>query len=433
MENLTVQNLGWNPFKKVAFRFFFVFFVLFIAIYNNGAYPFWYQTVSPVLQEPLHKILPWIGKNILHIQYEIRLHASGSGDSTYDYLVLLAIAMLAFIGTIVWSTLDRNRSNYEMLYYWLTVAIRYYVGLTLFNYGIIKVIKLQFESPGLYRLSEPIGDLSPMGLAWTFLGFSAGYNVFMGIIEIAGLFLLFSRTITLGAIIALVATSNVMAVNYFFDVSVKIISTALVIMTLFLLLKDSEPLFKFFFLGEHASLSKIKNHVLKRRWMRISKTGIKMLVIGYVVIYGTIRTCIEKNQYEISRNKSNVKFYGLYDVDTFVVNHDTLSSEPVNWRWHQLIIENNWYARVRFKGDSVAVFFTTVDTAQHTITFTDRANPGIRCFLKYEFFSPANLNLSGEVKDDSVFISAARREMEPKSYRLIKRGFHWINEYPYNR
>ena len=33
-----------------------------------------------------------------------------------------------------------------------------------------------------------------MHLAWTFLGYSDGYNYFMGIIEIASIFILFKST-----------------------------------------------------------------------------------------------------------------------------------------------------------------------------------------------------------------------------------------------
>ena len=67
-----------------------------------------------------------------------------------------------------------------------------------------------------------------MGLAWTFLGFSKGYNLFMGVAELMAGLLLFRRTVAIGAIITLMTTANVMAVNYFYDVPVKIVSTALV-------------------------------------------------------------------------------------------------------------------------------------------------------------------------------------------------------------
>jgi hypothetical protein len=80
-----------------------------------------------------------------------------------------------------------------------------------------------------------MGIHRPWGLLGHSLGFSRGYNIFMGIAEIAAGLLLFRRTATAGAVITLMTTANVMAVNYFFDVPVKIVSTLLVVMTLMIL------------------------------------------------------------------------------------------------------------------------------------------------------------------------------------------------------
>ncbi len=87
-----------------------------------------------------------------------------------------------------------------------------------------------------------------MGLAWSFLGFSQGYNYVMGGAEIlSGILLLFRRTTVLGALVTVGVAGNIMAINYCYDVPVKLLSTALVIMALFLLGKDIRRLFNFFF------------------------------------------------------------------------------------------------------------------------------------------------------------------------------------------
>ena len=239
MNQTTHDNLDWSLQEKILFRFVFVFFILFIIIQNNGAYPFW-GFLMKYPTEILQFAIPWIGKHILHLSYEITVFTNGSGDTTYDYVIVLAIFSTAIIATVIWSIIDGKRDNYVVWYYWLTVAVRFYIGLMLINYGLFKVVKLQFPSPGIYRLLQPYGESSPMGLAWTFLGFSKGYNFFMGVAELTAALLLFRRTMTAGAIVTLMTTTNVMAVNYFYDVPVKIISTALVMMTLFLLAKDAK-------------------------------------------------------------------------------------------------------------------------------------------------------------------------------------------------
>ena len=110
---------------------------------------------------------------------------------------MFLIVSTALLGTAIWSVIDRRRNNYQRLLYWFTVVVRYYLAFMLINYGSIKVFKAQFAAPNVYRLSETYGQSSPMGLAWTFLGFSKGFNYFMGFAEvIGGLLLLIRKTKT---------------------------------------------------------------------------------------------------------------------------------------------------------------------------------------------------------------------------------------------
>lgn len=169
MENQSFDT-NWSILQKIAFRFVFLFFLLFIVFVNNGTYPLWgYLMKYP--NEWLHHFIPWVGKKILHLSYDITVFTNGSGDTTYDYVILFVILVISLTGTLIWSIVDRRNRNYQTLYYWLTVAIRFYVGLMLINYGLVKVIKLQFSYPGVYRLGQLYGDSSPMGLAWTFWAF----------------------------------------------------------------------------------------------------------------------------------------------------------------------------------------------------------------------------------------------------------------------
>lgn len=419
----------WSLLKKIIFRFIFIFFILFIITTNNGAFPIWgFFMKYPI--ELLHEVIPWTGKHILHLSYDITIFTNGSGDTTYDYVTIFSIAAVSSIGTIVWSFIDRNRTNYETLYYWLTTAVRFYVGLMLINYGIAKVIKIQFPAPDFYRLAETYGDSSPMGLAWTYLGFSKGYNLFMGVAEIAAIFLLFRRTMTFGAIITLMTTANVMAVNYFYDVPVKILSTMLVLMTLFLLLNDATRLFRFFFTGEAISLPKIKSPVFTHKWMRLAKSSIKFLLISYALVYGLNEAINMEKQY--GDNAPKPKLYGLYNVDVFVINNDTLSlTEGSPIRWKQLVIDRENYASCQYIIDSTSYFNTTLDTVARRIDFNHKSEKYLQYSFDYNIPSPEKLNFKGIAGSDSVSIYMTRKKLS--DFRLINRGFNWINEYPFNR
>ena len=428
MENLSAYP-NWSPTKKIAFRFVFIFFTLFILINNNATFPFW-DVIFSYPTELLHTFIPWIGKNILALPYEITAFPDGSGDTTYDYVVLFTEAVVAALGTAVWSIADKKRAHYMVLFYWLSVAVRFYVGLMLINYGLFKILKLQFPSPSLYRLSQPYGDSSPMGLAWTFLGFSKGYNYFMGIAEIAAVFLLFRRTLTFGAIITLMTTLNVMAVNYFFDIPVKIVSTALVVFTLFLLLDNITRLWKFFFTSNAVALDVIKAPMLKHKWLRIVKVTCKALVIGYAFIYASIMLIELSNEY--GENAPKPALYGMYEVDVFIRNNDTIQpSTSDSLRWKQLFIEYEGYAQIRRASSKSSWLSTRPDTVSHKIEFKDLNDTTQSYTFAYEVKSPNKLNLKGRVNLDSVSVFMTRKTAD--DFILMNRGFHWINEQPFNR
>ena len=427
MENSINPN-PWTTPQKIAFRYIFIFLFLFIVINNNGAFPFLYFiTEYPITL--LDKLIPWIGKHILLVPNEVSFNITGSGDTTYDYIVVFTIMITALMGTIIWTVLDKKSTHYTKLYYWLTVAIRYYIGLMLINYGLIKIIKLQFPSPNFHRLSQNYGDSSPMGLAWTFLGYSKGYNLMMGIIEVSSVFLLFRRTMTFGAIITLMSTANVMAVNYFYDVPVKITSTALFIMTLFLLLQNCKQLFTFFFTNESVSLSIIKAPEIKKKWLRITKIIGKLLLIGYVLIYGFVETLQSSKEY--GDNAPKPKLHGLYIVDMYKLNNDTippLITDSI--RWHQLEIIWEGYATVRSMTNKQTRYTTKIDTVARKIELIARDST-IKYSFTYAYQLPDKFILKGTTQKDSLSITMKNKKIE--EFLLMNRGFHWINETPFNK
>jgi len=269
-----------------------------------------------------------------------------------------------------------------------------------------------------------------MGLAWTFLGFSKGYNYFMGIAEIAAVLLLFRRTLTFGAVITLMTALNVMAVNYFFDIPVKILSTALVVFTLFLLLDNITRLWKFFFTNNAVSLQVIEAPVIKQKWLRIAKITCKALVIGYAFIFASIML-IELN-IEYGENAPKPPLYGMYEVDVFIRNNDTIPfSVSDSLRWKQLFIENEGYAQIRRVSSKTLWFSAKPDTVLHKIEFNNLNDTTQRYSFTYEVKSRNKLNLKGKVNSDSVSVFMTRKTAD--DFILMNRGFHWINEKPFNR
>ncbi len=178
---------------------------------------------------------------------------NGSGDTMFHWVQILVMLILAVIAAGVWSVLDRRRTEYARLYLGLRVGARLMLGMTLISYGAAKVIQSQFPPPWLFRLDQPLGEFSPMGLLWTFMGASRAYNVVTGLAEmIPGILLFFPRTTLAGALMAAGVMVNVVALNFCYDVPVKQFSVHLLALALFIAAHDARRLVGFF-LSEDAT------------------------------------------------------------------------------------------------------------------------------------------------------------------------------------
>ncbi len=415
MSSTIAEPVYWSVSKKAGFRFALIFFLAylsnFIELFANS--------------------IPWFGKNILHLAQPIVAYRNGSGDTTYNYVTLLIVFILSLVAAIIWTIIDRKPRNYNKLYYWLTVVIRYYLAIMMLNYGFAKLNNMQFGSPSLDRLLEPYGNSSPMGLAWTYYGYSNGFKNFVGLAEIAcGLLLLFRRTYILGALLGVVVSANIMAVNYFFDVPVKLLSTLLLVMSIFLLLRDAERLINIFFLNKTALPANLEPHRFKKRWVNITLMVAKYLIIIYVLAQNISVFISPPTQFSYKPEKTPL--YGIYKVETFVRNNDTIAPLTTDTsRWSQLIISYINGARIKLMNDSSKYVAFKVDTLAQKIvinTYTDTLD-------KYRFTytkpQPGTLLLKGKWQQDSLKIKFTR--FDEKQFLLINRGFHWINERPLNR
>jgi len=99
--------------------------------------------------------------------------------------------------------------------------------------------------------------------------------------------------------------------------------------------------------------------------------------------------------------------------------------------------------------DTMKYYSFTTNAKKHTIVASTYADTTHKFSLTYELIKPVGgipkdakdkhsktdtstyLVLKGMWKKDSVYIKM--RQLDPNNFRLLKRGFHWVNEFPYNR
>jgi hypothetical protein len=424
---------GWSPARRAGFRFAFAYLVLYSFPFPIGMIP---GTDWPAEQysKLWDAIIPWVGAHVLGISREIPTGMTGSGDRTYDYILLLCNGVLAALAAIVWSAAEARRRRRPRddakLYGCLRVYVRYVLGFTLLSYGFAKLFKAQFPTPSPGRLLQPYGDSSPMGLLWTFMGYSAPYTIFSGAAEvIPGALLFFRRTTTLGALLAAAVLGNVVMLNFCYDVPVKLYSSHLVLMSLFLMLPDLGRLANVFLWNRTARPAELGRPFASPRMNRAA-LAVKVLFLGFA-LYATGVQAYE-GMMKYGDGAPRHPLFGVYEVEAFTLDGQALPpllTEPRRWR--RAAVSNSGRFSVKLMDDSTQNFRLTEDAEKKTLELANLAIPDQKQVLAYTKPDGDHLTLEGPFMGASI--SVRLRRIDASHFELMSRGFRWINETPYNK
>ena len=69
----------------------------------------------------------------------------------YNYVQLLLALCLTVVIVLIWSLMDRRRTNYDHLLYWSMIVMRYYLAAIMLSYGLAKVFRTQFPPLSLFN------------------------------------------------------------------------------------------------------------------------------------------------------------------------------------------------------------------------------------------------------------------------------------------
>jgi hypothetical protein len=426
----------WSLGRRIVFRLVCCYFLLYMApesgrfdlvsVFPGGE---WLANVYGGLW---HKLVPWVAIHVFHLSGKATTYfPTGSGDTTLDYIENLLYVVFAVAAAAIWSAADYRRKDYRRLDSWLRIAVRYTLAFTMFGYGFAKVFPLQFRAPGFQKLLEPYGDFSPMGVLWSFMGASLAYTIFAGLCEVTGgALLLFRRTATLGALVSFGVLLNIALLNFCYDVPVKLYSTNLVLMAVFLAAPDLRRLLNFLVLNRVADPADLSSPRFERRWMQIGAVAFQVLFVGYF-LYSAISSGWTAYK-ETYVNAKRPPLYGLYDVESF--SRDGQDVPPLMTdaaRWKKVAIDYPGFLSVRQMDDTVKVYSAAYDKATKTVGLSISGDTGAKSVLAYSRPDAAHVTLEGKLGNDGV--SVRLRKVDMGKFLLINRGFHWINELPFNK
>ncbi len=190
---------------------------------SAGQYPF----------EPAIWLLSQIGSYLARGR-GVEITRSAGSDLLWTWCFCLGWVVVALLITAVWTVLDRRRPNYRRLASSLHVFARFGLALVLIYYGAGKVVPIQMGYMALpHQQLQLVGDTSLFATLWGFVAASEPYSVAIGLVEfMSGALLLWNRTWLLGALCAVVSTTQIFLLNITYDVPVKLVSAQMVLVAI---------------------------------------------------------------------------------------------------------------------------------------------------------------------------------------------------------
>lgn len=406
---------SWTQFEKIIFRSLFLCLGLYLLDYEIGMLFLdldQYKALSAMyahLSQPLF----WIDQHIFHIGYNPKLHQAFPGDSYFGMVYYLTIISISVFVVIVWSIIERHKKNYHHLNYWFRLYVRYAVALIVFSYGMEKVFDVQMSYPQVTDLLTPMGDEVKFNVAWNFIGASPGYETFTGICEVVGsLLLLFNRTYFFGSLFMCTILTNVVAINFFYNIGVLLPSSFLLVSMLYLFLPYAQKLIQFFFRGKTISIAE-KHYKFEKSWKKYFVLGLGILIPLLSIINSTHEA--HKLYHKVQTNRKDEK---LYDV-TFFIAKDTL--QPLltdTLRWRRFVFLSKKNTAIYNMEDKADFYDCDIDSLKKICRLHDNEDSTKWDIMHYSYPGENMLRFTGSWKGTNVNI--LMKEIPIDSMKLNK-------------
>ncbi|HVX38115.1 MAG TPA: hypothetical protein VHB25_00985 [Gemmatimonadaceae bacterium] len=455
--------------QRVGFRFIVAYVLLYTV-----PFPLDYLSLGRIglwVRAGWMLIVPWVGAHVLALSHPVNLQQSGSGDKLFDWIQVLTMLGLAAIAAGVWTALDRGRRAYPRVLAWGRVYLRFYLTVVLYSYAFDKMFPNQFFHLDPLRLTKYVGEMSPGGYGWLFLGLSIPYEMFAGFCEFAaGTLLLFRRTETLGALFGAGVMANVFLLNMSFDVPVKLFSFHLFLFLCVLASGDARRLLNMFVFNRTVEPAR-RVPLIERTNRRRVAAALATLFVAWIVYQDVRNEWQGLHQFGILRPVPALA--GIFEVDSVAKNGVVTPGLVTDGtRWRRIAMSGfsptQLSAYVRMADDHLMSYGVRVDSVKHalrllpsipdTVFGTPAQAPYLATLIKYygpkadsappkepppAWLPPAyrlayampdhdHLVLRGRVGADSIEMRLHRQP--ESSYLLVRHGmFHWVNEVPFFR
>jgi hypothetical protein len=327
---------AWTGWEKFLFRAAFIFFLALVIPTD----PVWWGKLFSVKTFfAFLNSLTGVRANFFKLDTE-------SGRWGLGAYVSWGIALLvALAGAAIWTLIARKskRTQYNNLYYWLRVIVRYRIAIGIIAFGFLKFYPMQMPTPSISNLDTNFGDYNTYKIYWQVVGVSLWYEVVLGIVEIlGGILVLFRQTTALGAVLVGGVLYNIAHANIAYDGGVHVYSSLFVLFSAFVLLPYIPYLWKLLIKGESVT-PRYYYPKLAKKWQRITFHSAKYGVIFiFTILFGILRYDVH---YHVGQLKEPITpglkdAAGYYNVTEFRLNNKVLPYSPLDSvRWQSAVFE----------------------------------------------------------------------------------------------
>ena len=347
-------------------------------------------------------------------------------DTAGLYVHLFNLTVISAVAAVGWRLADRGRTDGRRLLSLLVTISAWYLAFHLLEYGFNKVFKWQFYLPEPNTLFTTVGETPRDLLYWSVMGASRPYTMFAGIVEVlAGLLLLFRRTRLAGALLAFGVMVNVVMINFSFDISVKIHSSFLLLLSLIVLSPDAGRLTHVLFGSERRDGERGGEGVEagRRSIVRLTLKASLIFLIFFDVL----------SIYVLSGNFNDdlaprPPLHGAYEVTEFIRGGDTIPPlTTLHDRWRRIFVHRRGYLIVQTMDDRMTDYRLRVDTAERLLML-ENPRDGRAIRLYYREKGGAGLVVTGNFHGLSLSITTKKIDLD--RLPLLRDEFHWRIDTP---
>lgn len=293
-------------------------------------------------------------------------HPEITSDSMSLYVLVGILFTLSALITTLSLRIPFWRTHRTTITFYIRLFLTYYLALIILKYGFDKLFKTQFYLPEPNTLYTPLGMLDKDILFWSTMGTSYSYNIFMGIIEIVpALFLLFRKTRILGLCLLVGVLANIWAINFSFDISVKLFTSFLLLINIVLLAPNIPPLARFFLSNKPSSLL-TQTPAIKQLPKNVNR--LLLTTLALLIVAETLLPAVLTQQFNDDKTPRNY-LHGAYQVDTI----QTLTGENKG-AIHQIkrvFIHRHDYLIFQFTDDSMEDYKLRIMPGKQLFELTD--------------------------------------------------------------